>query len=69
VLAERSLEAEEKKLNLGASRSFFVLELQGELADAQIRETRAVTDYHSAVVLYELEKGTILEAYGIESYD
>lgn len=68
LLAEKSLEAEEKKLNLGVSRSFFVLELQGDLASAQIRETRAITDYHIAVAEYELEKGTILETYGIESY-
>jgi len=68
LLAEKSLEAEEKKLNLGVSRSFFVLELQGDLANAQSRETRAITDYHSAVALYELEKGTILDTYGIESY-
>ena len=67
-LAEKSLEAEEKKLNLGVSRSFFVLELQGDLANAQSRETRAITDYHSAVALYELEKGSILDTYGIESY-
>lgn len=68
-LAERSLEAEEKKLNLGASRSFFVLELQGDLANAQIRETRSMTDYYRAVAQYELERGTILESYDIAGYD
>lgn len=68
LLAERSLEAAEKKLNLGASRSFFVLELQGDLANAQSREMRAVTDFYSAVAEYEFEKGSILETYGIESY-
>lgn len=68
LLAEKSLVAEEKKLNLGVSRSFFVLEQQGDLANAQVREMRAITDYFSAVANYELEKGTILEAYGISSY-
>ena len=68
LLAEKSLVAEEKKLNLGVSRSFFVLELQGDLANAKSRETRATTDYFSAIANYELEKGTILEAYGIASY-
>jgi len=68
VLAERSLEAEEKKLNLGVSRSFFVLELQGDLANAQVRETRAITDYYTALARYELERGTILETYNIATY-
>ena len=68
-LTEKSLEAEVKKFELGASRSFFVLEQQRDLANAQIREKRAITDYHIYLARYELEKGSILEVYGISSYE
>jgi hypothetical protein len=44
-LAEKSLEAEEKKLQAGTSTTFMVLRLQGDLAVAEIQETNALTDY------------------------
>jgi outer membrane protein len=65
VLAEKSLEAEEKKLRIGTSSTFVVLRLQGDLASAEIRELAAVVDYFTAIASYESARGTTLEAYGL----
>ena len=64
-LAEKSLEAEEKKLQIGTSSTFVVLRLQGDLASAEIRELAAVVDYFTALATYESARGTTLEAYGL----
>ena len=57
-LAERRLEAEEKKFAAGQSTSFFVFQAQRDLALAQNNELRAVLDYNKALVDFE----TIQEA-------
>lgn len=59
-LAEKSLQAEEKKLQAGTSTTFVVLRLQGDLADAETREQIALTDYHNALEDYHLALGTTL---------
>lgn len=64
-LAEKSLEAEEKKLQIGTSSTFVVLRLQGDLANAEIRELSAVVDYFTALADYESARGTTLEAFGL----
>lgn len=64
-LAEKSLDAEEKKLQAGTSSTFVVLRLQGDLANAEIREINALTDYAVSLAEYHRVRGRILEQYGI----
>ena len=53
VLAERRLEAEEKKFAAGMSTSFLVFQAQRDLALARNNELRAVLDYTKSQVDYE----------------
>jgi hypothetical protein len=53
VLAERRLEAEEKKFAAGMSTSFLVFQAQRDLAQARNTELRAVLDYTKSQVDYE----------------
>jgi len=64
-LAEKSLDAEEKKLQAGTSSTFVVLRLQGDLANAEIREINALTDYAISLAEYHRVRGRILEQHGI----
>ncbi len=52
-LAERRLEAEEKKFQAGMSTPFFVFQAQRDLAQARANELRAVTDYNRSIVDFE----------------
>ena len=49
-LAERRLEAEERKFAAGTSTSFFVFQAQRDLAQARNNELRATLDYSRSVV-------------------
>ena len=53
VLAERRLEAEEKKFAAGMSTSFEVFQAQRDLALARSNELRAVLDYNQSQVDFE----------------
>ena len=53
VLAERRLEAEEKKFAAGMSTSFEVFQAQRDLSQARSNELRAVLDYNKSQVDYE----------------
>jgi outer membrane protein len=53
VLAERRLEAEEKKFAAGMSTSFEVFQAQRDLAQARSNELRAVLDYNQSQVNFE----------------
>jgi len=53
TLAERRLEAEEKKFQAGMSTSFFVFQAQRELSQARANELRAITDYNRSLVDFE----------------
>jgi outer membrane protein TolC len=53
VLAERRLEAEEKKFAAGMSTSFEVFQAQRDLAQAKSNELRAVLDYDISQVDFE----------------
>ena len=64
-LAERSLAAEEKKLKAGRSTSFFVLDQQQRVADAQLQEIRSQVDYFKSLARYFKINGTLLERYSI----
>lgn len=52
-LAERKLEAEQKKIAAGQSTSFFVFQAQRDLAQAQNNELRAILDYNKSVVDFD----------------
>jgi len=53
VLAERRLEAEEKKFAAGMSTSFEVFQAQRDLSQARSNELRAVLDYNKSQVDFE----------------
>lgn len=53
ALAERQLEAEQSKFEVGLSTNFFVVQSQRDLAAAQDVELRALTDLQRALVTFE----------------
>lgn len=69
VLAEQTLDAEEKKLKLGASTIFFVIQAQRDLANAQDTELRALVDLAKARVDFERALGRTLEINHISIAD
>jgi outer membrane protein TolC len=64
-LAQRKLEAEEKKLAVGLSSVREVLRFQDDLSLEQSREIRALTDYNISLANLERAKGTTLERLNI----
>jgi outer membrane protein len=65
TLAERSLEAEQKKFNAGTSSTFLVLQSQEQLAQTQNSYARALGDQRRAIAAYDREIGTTLLTWGI----
>lgn len=53
AFAERRLEAEQSKFEVGLSTNFFVVQAQRDLSDAQNVELRALTDLQKALVTFE----------------
>jgi outer membrane protein TolC len=64
-LAQKKLEAEEKKLAVGLSSVREVLRFQDDLSSEQSRESRALTDYNVSLANLERAKGTTLERLNI----
>jgi outer membrane protein TolC len=58
--AEKNLEAENRKLALGLSSNYFVLEAQDRLANARSNELRALVNYNLALARLEKVSGTSL---------
>ncbi|MGE0043073.1 MAG: TolC family protein [Vicinamibacterales bacterium] len=52
-LAQRRLEAEQSKFEVGLSTNFFVVQAQRDLADAANSELRALADYRKSLVNFE----------------
>ena len=52
-LAERRLQAEERKFAAGTSTSFFVFQAQRDLSQARNNELRAILDYNRSIVDFE----------------
>jgi len=52
-LAQRRLEAEESKFEVGMSTNFFVVQAQRDLVEAQLTELRALLDYAKSLVDFE----------------
>jgi len=65
-LAEKNLEAEEERMDIGMSTSVDVLRFQDELAAAQCKETNAIVDYINALNNLDKVTGITLESYQIE---
>ncbi len=60
-LAEKRLEAEEKKLGVGLTTNYFVLQYQEALADARTMELKALVDYNLSLARLERACATSLE--------
>ncbi len=65
-LAEKKLEAEEKKLKVGLTTNYVVLQYQRDLADAQSAELRAIIDYNLSLAQLDRAMGTSLEKKNIQ---
>ncbi len=59
-LAERRLDAEEKKFAAGIQISFFVFQAQRDLSQARTNEIRAIADYNKSLVDFEAVQETAL---------
>jgi outer membrane protein TolC len=68
-LAERNLDAEQKRYENGLSTSFTVLEIQEDLTQARSREVTAIASYRRALVAYYRAMGKLLEENGIQLED
>lgn len=60
-LAEKRLEAEVRKLEVGLTTNYFVLEFQEGLANAKSQEIKSLVDYNLALAKMEKALGTSLE--------
>jgi outer membrane protein len=68
-LGKQSLDAEQKKFNLGASTSTLVLQNQSELATAQSNLVSAMAAYEKAEVELDRATGLLIEHAGIDIGD
>jgi outer membrane protein TolC len=66
IMAEKQLQAEQERLNVGLSTTRFVLDFQRDLATARGSELRAIVDYNKSLSNLARNKGTTLERYRIE---
>ncbi len=69
ILQEQTLDAEQKKYQLGASTIFFVIQAQRDLSAAQSVEVRAVVDLMKARIDFERALGRTLEVNHIAIAD
>ncbi|MGD1008780.1 MAG: TolC family protein [Candidatus Aminicenantales bacterium] len=67
--AEKQLEAEMKKLNVGLSTNYFVLTYQDALSSARSLELKALVDYNVAMANIAKVTGTTLETRNITLSD
>jgi len=65
-LAEKKLEAEEKKLKVGLTTNYVVLQYQRDLADAKTAELRALIEYNLTLAYLDKALGTGLKNKNIE---
>jgi outer membrane protein TolC len=65
IMAEKQLQAERERLNVGLSTTRFVLDFQRDLATSQGNELRAVVDYNKSLSNLARNKATTLDKYGI----
>jgi outer membrane protein TolC len=65
IMAEKQLQAEQQRLNVGLSMTRFVLDFQSALATAQANELRAIVDYNKSLSNLARVKATTLDQYHI----
>lgn len=65
VLAERRLEAEQKKFGVGMSTSFLVFQAQRDLATARVNELRAILDYNQSLADFEAVQEAAVGGAGV----
>lgn len=63
--AEAALDAEQKKLEVGKSTSFIVLQLQRDLTAARSNEINALAEYNKAVAQLSLNEGSVFDRHSI----
>jgi outer membrane protein TolC len=66
VLAEKNIDAEKARFELGRSTNFDIAQRQDELKRAQLLYARAAADYLSAVAFIDSLTGDLLGKYGIK---
>ena len=64
--AEVEETAEEKRLRLGVTTSFQVLQIQQDLTTARLQELRALISYETALVDLQIADGSLLDNLGIK---
>jgi outer membrane protein len=64
-LAQKRLEAEQSKFEVGLTTNFFVVQAQRDLAEAEINELGARLDYQRALIEFERSQETSLGRVGI----
>jgi outer membrane protein TolC len=69
LLAQRTLDAEQKKFQLGESTVFLVIQAQRDLATAEGNEVKARSTYAKALTQFQQVTATILADYHIEMND
>jgi outer membrane protein len=65
ALAQATLDAEEKRLRVGQSSTFFVAQQQELVSIAEVREAAAMSDYHKALAEYDRQLGVTLEKLNV----
>jgi len=68
-LAEKRLDAEQKKLGVGLTTNYFVLQYQEELANARSLEIKSLVDYNLSLARLDKAAGTSLETRNIQIGD
>lgn len=63
--AEAALDAEQKKLEVGKSTSFIVLQLQRDLTAARSNEINALAEYNKALAQLSLNEGSVFDRHAI----
>jgi outer membrane protein TolC len=66
VLQEQTLDAEQKKLALGASTIYLVIQAQRDLATSQGIEVGALANYAQARTQLDVVTGSVLESNNVE---
>jgi outer membrane protein TolC len=66
VLAEQTLDAEQKKFALGASTIFLVIQAQRDLSSAQGAEVSAMSDFMKSGVEFDRSLGRTLDVHRIQ---
>lgn len=68
-LAERNLDAEQKKFANGMSTNYQVLQIQEDLATAMAAELNSRVAYRVSLVLYQVAEGTLLDSMGVTLHE